>query len=90
MLPSGFHRIRHYGLFAGTVRALNIERARQTLAASEGAHERSRAEVDSEAEDVPPARRCPCCGGRMIIVETFEGARPSRPPPPSQIRIDTS
>jgi len=90
VLPSGFHRIRHYGLFAGTVRALNIERARQTLAASEGAHERSRAEVDSEAEDVPPARRCPCCGGRMIIVETFEGARPSRPPPPSRIRIDTS
>jgi class 3 adenylate cyclase len=31
-----------------------------------------------------------CCGGRMIIVETFEGPRPSRPPPPSRIRIDTS
>src|SRR5208337_941516 len=29
VLPSGFHRIRHYGLFAGTVRARNIERARQ-------------------------------------------------------------
>ena len=33
VLPSGFHRIRHYGLFAGTVRARNIERARQLLAA---------------------------------------------------------
>ena len=33
-LPSGFHRIRHYGLFAGAVRARNIERARQLLAAS--------------------------------------------------------
>jgi len=35
VLPSGFHRIRHYGLFAGAVRAQNIERACQLLAASE-------------------------------------------------------
>ena len=33
VLPSGFHRIRHYGLFAGAVRAHNIERVRQLLAA---------------------------------------------------------
>src|SRR5208337_3233503 len=26
VLPSGFHRIRHYGLFASVVRACNIER----------------------------------------------------------------
>ena len=90
VLPSGFHRIRHYGLFAGTVRARNIERARQALAASKPAAQRSRAEAGGEAEDVPPAGRCPCCGGRMIIVETFEGARPARSPSPSQIRIDTS
>jgi len=90
VLPSGFHRIRHYGLFAGTFRARNIERARQALAASDGVPQRSRAEADSEAEDVPPARRCPCCGGRMIIVETFEGPRPARSPSPSRIRIDTS
>jgi hypothetical protein len=90
VLPSGFHRIRHYGLFGGTVRADNIERARQALAASDDAPQRSRAEADSEAEDVPPARRCPCCGGRMIIVETFEGPRPARSPSPSRILIDTS
>jgi hypothetical protein len=75
VLPSGFHRIRHYGLFAGTCRARNIERVRQALAASEGAPQRSRAEAGREAEDVAPARRCPCCGGRMTIVETFEGPR---------------
>src|SRR5271165_1126405 len=34
VLPSGFHRIRHYGLFAGAVRADNIERVRQLLAPS--------------------------------------------------------
>ena len=33
VLPGGFHRIRHYGLFAGAARANNIERARQLLVA---------------------------------------------------------
>ena len=36
VLPSGFHRIRHYGLFASAVRAQNIERARQLLAKPRG------------------------------------------------------
>ena len=49
-----------------------------------------RAEADSEAEAASPARQCPCCRGRMIIVETFEGARPARSPAPIRIRIDTS
>jgi hypothetical protein len=89
VLPSGFHRIRHYGLFAGTVRARNIERARHLLEA-EAAPQRPCAKADSQAEDVSPARRCPCCGGRMIIVETFEGPRPARSPSPSRIRINTS
>ena len=44
--PSGFHRIRHYGLFAGTVRARNIERVRQWLAAPEA----SPAETDCDFE----------------------------------------
>ncbi len=89
VLPSGFHRIRHYGLFAGAVRADNIERARQLLDAAANALQPSR-EADSPAEDVSPARRGPCCGGRMIIVETFEGPRPWRSPSPSRIRIDSS
>jgi len=86
VLPSGFHRIRHYGLFAGTVRAHNIERVRQLLAAPE----HRPAEADPDGETPSPARRCPCCGGRMIILETFEGARPGRSSSPSRIRIDTS
>ena len=90
VLPSGFHRIRHYGLFAGTVRAANIERARQLLAASDGARHCSRSEDDSPVENASPASRCPWCGGRMVIVETFEGVRPARSPSPSRIRIDTS
>jgi hypothetical protein len=90
VLPSRFHRIRHYGLFASAVRAQNIESARQLLAAAENASQPSRAEVDSQTEDVSSARRCPCCGGLMIIIETFEGARPWRSPSPTRIRIDSS
>jgi Putative transposase/Transposase zinc-binding domain len=93
VLPSGFHRIRHYGLFASASRADNIARARQLLAApswqtlSDGAQ--------TAAPDVPQRlpQPCPCCGGRMIIIETFEpGSIPRHRPtgPMSAIRIDTS
>jgi hypothetical protein len=40
VLPAGFHRIRHYGLFANSHRAQNVARARQLLnvpAAHDGA-----------------------------------------------------
>jgi Putative transposase/Transposase zinc-binding domain len=90
ILPSGFHRIRHYGLIAGTARAHNIERVRQALATRQAPPESEPAEADSKAEDVSSARRCPCCGGRMIVVETFEGPRPGRSQSPTRIRIDTS
>jgi hypothetical protein len=86
VLPGGFHRIRHYGLFAGAVRAHNIERARQLLVAPKPPP----AEVDSDTQTPSLAHRCPCCGGRMIIVETFEGVRPARSPSPTRIGIDTS
>ncbi len=59
VLPSGFHRIRHYGLFAGTVRARNIERARQLLAAAQGLAPKRDAEADSETETPSSARRMP-------------------------------
>jgi hypothetical protein len=89
VLPTGFHRIRHYGLLAGATRADTIERVRQLLPATEDAPKPSR-ENDNSAEHVSPAPGCPCCGGRMIVVETFEGPRPWRSPPPSRIRIDSS
>jgi hypothetical protein len=90
VLPTGFHRIRHYGLFASAVRAQNVERARQLLATPKAIPEPSRAEADNGAESPAVAHRCPCCGGRMIIIETFDGVRPARSPSQSRIRIDTS
>jgi hypothetical protein len=58
VLPSGFHRIRHYGLFASAVRAKNIERARRLLAASGGSPEH-RAKADNGAESPTGAHQCP-------------------------------
>jgi hypothetical protein len=84
------HAMRRLAAIRPALRARNIERARQALTAPKASPDGAHAEADSESEDVSPLRRCPCCGGRMIIVETFEGPRPARSPSPSRIRIDTS
>ena len=89
VLPSGFHRIRHYGLFASAARAGNIERIRALLPGAETAPQRQ-PDTENGADPVDGAHKCPCCGGRMIIIETFEGVRPARPPTPYRIRIDSS
>jgi hypothetical protein len=82
VLPKGFHRIRHYGLLASAARKANIARARELLAAPEP--QTLRDETTSAAA-VPNDHRppCPCCGGRMIVVETFERGGGPRDPPPS-------
>jgi hypothetical protein len=95
VLPSGFHRIRHYGLSASGVRAQNIARARELLAASTP-NDRDTNDRDERGDDAdqPELRRldqpCPCCGGRMILIETFQRGRAPRAFSPGQIRIDTS
>ena len=93
VLPHGFHRIRHYGLFANGNRAANIARARELLAvpSRSQAPEIAEATVVDEPRVLP--RPCPCCGGRMIIIETFaRGCEPKHRPihAPVTIRIDTS
>jgi hypothetical protein len=95
VLPSGFHRIRHYGLLASGVRAQNIARARELLAASTPRDQvpSDRDERADEGDQPEPCRLdqpCPCCGGRMIRVETFRRGQAPRGSSPGQIRIDTS
>jgi putative transposase/transposase-like zinc-binding protein len=81
VLPTGFHRIRHYGLLASAGRKANIARARELLAAPQPQAECNGTGADAAAPSDwrPP---CPCCGGRMIIIETFErgGGRARAPP----------
>jgi hypothetical protein len=82
VLPTGFHRIRHYGLFANGGRVRNITRARQLLAIPP-----PEIRTDDDAEPSALALPCPHCGGPMIIIETFErgqkprGHAPRAPPP---------
>src|SRR6266568_872574 len=75
VLPKGFHRIRHYGLFASANRAETIAQARQLLGLAAPAAEEA-VEIDPAAAQVL-AQPCPCCGGRMFVIETFEaGCQP--------------
>ena len=91
ILPKGFHRIRHYGLFANTGRAAHIARLRELLGcALPPAEKGARSSQDEPAEMVLPP--CPCCGGRMIVIEILERGMQPRYQPPSAavIWFDTS
>jgi hypothetical protein len=90
ILPKGFHRIRHYGLFANTGRAAHIARLRELLGSAPPAEEVASSSQDEPAETVLPP--CPCCGGRMIVIEFFErGMQPRyQPPSAAMIWFDTS
>ena len=89
LLPKGFHRIRHYGLFANANRAENIATARAFLdVAPPPADPQQPSDIAPEA---PPVLPCPCprCGARMIVIEVFEpGCEPRWRPTPSG--FDTS
>jgi Putative transposase/Transposase zinc-binding domain len=93
VLPNGFHRIRHYGLFANTARAENVANARALLG---GAVQPTLAQDTTSANTASPEPAtptpCPCCGGPMILVEVFErGAMPkARLFPPAPQWCDTS
>jgi len=90
VLPKGFHRIRHYRLLASASCKANIARARQLMAAPMAELEppvvHDTADPDATTDHRPP---CPCCGGRMIIVEVFARGSAPRGPPSSGAGIQT-
>jgi Putative transposase/Transposase zinc-binding domain len=86
VLPKGFHRIRHSGLRASATCKTNIARARELIAMPAPVTDPPLEHDDADpaaagaaAEDHRPPG--PCCGGRMIIVETFERCGAPRAPP---------
>jgi len=90
VLPKGFHRIRHYGLFANGNRAESIAKARELLAVPPLSNEPNTTKADQPCA-LP--RPCPRCGGRMLIIETFAPGREPKYAPnatPPVVRIDTS
>jgi Putative transposase/Transposase zinc-binding domain len=93
VLPAGFHRIRYYGLLASGKRAGNIARARELRASPLLPIEAIKAASTNANEPQTPKHPCPCCGGPMIIIETFQrdcSPRYRPTPPVPAIRIDTS
>jgi Putative transposase/Transposase zinc-binding domain len=90
VLPKGFHRIRHYGLLASAACKTNIARARALIAMPVPMtdppveHDDADPAASVAADHRPP---CPCCGGRMIVVETFERCGAPRAPPSSDAGV---
>lgn len=74
VLPSGFHKIRHYGLYASgnvnaklpTARAV-LERERPAVPVPDS--------IDAADKDVVDERsRCPECGERLVVIEIPRGS----------------
>ena len=76
VLPSGFHRIRHYGLLANAGRRVNLARVRALLDVPPP-------EPVSDETAVTPAPTfvCRCCGATMRVVEVVMRQQPIRAPP---------
>jgi len=93
VLPQGFHRIRYYGLLTSQTRAKNIARIRASLAVPLIPIEAIKAATTKPEQPKAPEHPCPCCGSRMLIIETFlRGQQPKHHPIPlpRAIKIDTS
>ena len=93
VLPKGFHRIRHYGLLASATCKATIARAKELIAAPVAEmdpsteHDNADMATGAGVDHRPP---CPCCGGRMIIVESFGRGGQPRAPPSSQAAVRTA
>jgi len=85
VLPSGFHRIRHYGLLANAGRRENLARARELLGVAMPDVDASLLNTDVSGDLVQPTFVCPCCGSSMRIIETFLRGQSIRAPPPSRL-----
>jgi hypothetical protein len=87
VLPSGFHRIRHYGLLANAGRREHLARARELLQVPAAAPAGTDS-ADPAAPALPgpsaPTYVCPDCGAPMQILETLVRGPHIRAPPPTQ------
>jgi len=78
VLPSGFHRIRHYGLLANANRKRDIPAVRELL------HQPAPplpADQSTDHTSARPTFVCRHCGAPMLIIDTFARAPHIRGPP---------
>jgi hypothetical protein len=84
VLPDGFQRIRHYGFLANSHRRAKLALIRKLLPALAATTSPSTLQPEPAQVDLPEAPPCPCCGGRMQLIEILPGPRRSKP------RLDSS
>jgi hypothetical protein len=90
-LPDGFHRIRYYGLFANGHRADKLAHCRRLLEVPPAPPTKNTEPEDGSAPaSADEVRACPCCGGRMLLVETFEATQAEAVRSRYAIRLDSS
>ncbi|NIV73262.1 MAG: IS91 family transposase [Gammaproteobacteria bacterium] len=75
VLPSGFHRIRHYGLFANAQRHQNLRVVRALLNVPS---EPQNNDAEPDEPQIPFWLTCPGCGQAMRIIEILTPTRPHR------------
>ena len=88
VLPSGFHRIRHYGLLANGSRRLGLAAVRQLLGVHVDATPAIAGEVAAigEPDSKPSAFMCRHCGRPMVIVLLLAPGSSIRAPPRAAAR----
>jgi len=80
VLPSGFHRIRHYGLLANGNRRDNLALARELLHATPPPPDES---ADDASTAPAPTFVCAHCGQAMVVLQAFLRDCSIRAPPAS-------
>jgi len=81
VLPSGFHRIRHYGLLANGGRRELLTQVREQLLVMPDDRELNGGDNEAIGPSAQPTFTCPDCGAAMIIVEILARKQPIRAPP---------
>jgi len=89
-LPDGFHRIRHYGLFANGHRADMLNLCRELLDTPSSTTAPNNSDDGDPRDATQDLHLCPCCGGRMKIIETFDSPYASRAEARDPKRFDSS
>jgi Putative transposase/Transposase zinc-binding domain len=76
ILPDGFQRIRHYGFLANGHRRAKLAVIRRLVpAAASPPADKAEDQPERSTADASELPLCPCCGGRMVIIEILPGPR---------------
>jgi hypothetical protein len=78
VLPSGFVRIRHYGILANRHRREKLALCRELLTAAAASEEEDEEPASRRegSDAVTPARACPVCGsGRLVVIAELPAAK---------------